>query len=258
MQQHHEKLNYVKHGKLGQQEGGFHIHAVGQLLFAEAGLIHIEYSDRNILLPMQFCSWIPPFKPHRIWSTASDDYVRAIYFESHFCKNKIFLEDSVFPLSKVLKEMIRYTVKWDCTVSESIYETTFLTVIRQMLPDEMAHFIKLEIPRTDHPQLRPILDYIGEHVHQDIRIRELEYLFGISGRTLHRLFTKELGQSFSAYLMFYRLLKAIELLSEGIQNVKTVAYAVGYNSIPSFCRMFKLVTGQNPQQFIPTKKPIIK
>jgi AraC-like DNA-binding protein len=257
-QQQNEKLNYTVHGPLARQEERFHTHAIGQLLFAEKQLIHIEYADRKILLPTQFCSWIPAFKPHRIWSASPDAYVRVIYFHSQFCKNEIFSRESVFPLSSVLKEMIRYTAKWDGISENNIYKNTFLTAIRQMLPGEMTFHFKLEIPISQHPRLGLIIDHINNHLHEDIRIEHLKIQFGLSGRTLHRLFTKELGQSFYIYRMFLRIAKAIEYLSEGSRSVKEVAYDVGYNSIPSFNKMFKIVTGENPQQFKSRLKGLIK
>ncbi|MBB6499079.1 AraC family transcriptional regulator [Pedobacter cryoconitis] len=244
------KLNFVIHGNLTENEAILHEHSVGQLLYAEKGVLHIEYADKKILLPAQYCSWIPPFSVHRLWSSSSDIFIRGIYFESHFCKNKVFSTSAVFPLSNVLKEMIRYTAKWHNHTENSDYENTFIKCVRQMLPDEIAAAVKLEIPVTGHPLLSRILNYIAENIQNEIRIQGIGELFGISGKTLHRLFVKELGLSFSIYLMFFRVMKAIELLNEGNHSVKEVTYLVGYNSIPSFSSIFKQVTGANPQSFI--------
>ena len=244
------KLNFVTHGRLTENEASLHEHAVGQLLYAEKGVLHIEYPDKKILLPAQYCSWIPPHSVHRLWSSSPDLFIRGIYFESHFCKNEVFSKSAVFPLSNVLKEMIRYTARWHNHTAHSDYENTFIKCVRQMLPDEIAAAVKLEIPVTSHPLLANILNYIAENIHSEIRIQGIGELFGISGKTLHRLFVKELGQSFSIYLMFFRVMKAIELLNDGNHSVKEVTYLVGYNSIPSFSSTFKQVTGTNPQSFI--------
>jgi AraC-like DNA-binding protein len=243
------RTNFATHGALNMQETGFHTHSLGQLLFAEKGIIHIEYPDRKILLPMQYCSWIPPFKLHKIWSGSPDVFVRAIYFESHFCKNIIFSKDAIFPLSIVLKEMIRYTSKWNNIDEINDYKTTFLTAIRQMLPEEMAFNLMLEIPDTAHPLLKSILNHISRNFHNDIRIGQIGDNFGISVRTLHRLFIKELGQSFSTYLMFLRIIKAVELLIDGKNTIKEITYLIGYNSIPSFSNTFKQILGESPQSF---------
>jgi AraC-like DNA-binding protein len=245
-----EKLNFVVHGDLSVNETGFHQHQVGQLLFAEKGLLHIEYPDRKILLPTQYCSWIPPLRSHRLRTSSQGLFLRAIYFESRFCKNQVFSKDSVFPLSSVLKEMIRYTAKWNNAQENSVYETTFITAIRQMLPDEMASAVKMEIPVTEHPVVSKILNYINENFPDEIRIEKVGKLFGLSGRTLHRLFVRELGQSFSTYLMFFRIIKAVELLIEGKNSIKEITYLVGYNSIPSFSGIFKQVIGDSPQGFL--------
>jgi len=244
-----EKPNFVVHGGLTVNETGFHEHLVGQLLFAEKGLLHIEYPDRKILLPAQYCSWIPSSKPHRLSSGAPDLFIRAIYFESRFCKNEVFSKDAVFPLSCILKEMIRYTFKWNKVQENNVYENTFITAIRQMLPDEMTSAVKMEIPVTEHPLVSRILSYINENFSNEIRIETVGKLFGLTSRTLHRLFVKELGQSFSTYLMFFRVIKAVELLIGGKHTIKEITYLVGYNSIPSFSSIFKQVIGDSPQSF---------
>jgi AraC-like DNA-binding protein/mannose-6-phosphate isomerase-like protein (cupin superfamily) len=245
-----KKLNFVVHGDLPVDEAGFHEHPVGQLLFAEKGLLHIEYPDRKILLPTQYCSWIPPSKPHRLRAGSPNLFIRAIYSESRFCKNKVFANDAVFPLSNVLKEMIRYTAKWNDIQEDSVYETTFITAIRQMIPDEMASAIKMEVPVTEHPVVSRIVSYVNENFGDEIRIETVSKLFGLSGRTLHRLFVKELGQSFSTYLIFFRVIKAVELLTGGKHTIKEITYLVGYNSIPSFSSIFKQVIGDSPQGFL--------
>lgn len=72
---------------------------------------------------------------------------------------------------------------------------------------------------------------------------------GVSRTHLSSLFSRELGQGFSDYLIQVRIDAARELLSGSTCKVYEVAEAVGYGSVEQFSRMFKRITGTSPNRF---------
>lgn len=72
-----------------------------------------------------------------------------------------------------------------------------------------------------------------------------------------RLFRRYFGRTPHAYLKEVRLAEAKRLLQKGIP-IRHVCYAVGFESIPSFTRLYKAVTGNTPgtagKKAIPDKK----
>ncbi len=49
--------------------------------------------------------------------------------------------------------------------------------------------------------------------------------------------------------MDVRMTKAKELLLQGNDKIQEIAHAVGYDSAPSFTRVFRKVTGKSPSEY---------
>lgn len=117
-----------------------------------------------------------------------------------------------------------------------------------------------EIPLTfglvaDHNRIRPILDYIAGHCHEELRMSELARRFGYSERNLSRLF-KQAGIRFTHCVNTHRITQAIELMAEGNIPLRKIAYSTGFNTPSSFNRVFKQITGRTPGEFSREKENI--
>ena len=64
-----------------------------------------------------------------------------------------------------------------------------------------------------------------------------------------RIINAGFGQTFSGFVNGYRVREAKQLLSETEIAVNTIAFDVGFNSLPSFNRVFKTLTGHSPTAF---------
>jgi AraC-like DNA-binding protein len=72
---------------------------------------------------------------------------------------------------------------------------------------------------------------------------------GISEHMLSRIINIQFQKSFSDLANEYRVKEAKELLIKTEVAVTTISYDVGFNSIASFNRVFKNITGKSPTQF---------
>jgi two-component system response regulator YesN len=63
------------------------------------------------------------------------------------------------------------------------------------------------------------------------------------------VFKKELGISFSDYVIQMRIDKAKEMFIANDCKISYVANALGFNDPSYFSRVFKKVTGQTPSEF---------
>lgn len=72
---------------------------------------------------------------------------------------------------------------------------------------------------------------------------------GISEHMLSRIINTKFEKSFSDLANEYRVKEAKELLGKTDIAVTTISYDVGFNSIASFNRVFKSLTGKSPSQF---------
>jgi len=72
---------------------------------------------------------------------------------------------------------------------------------------------------------------------------------GISSGYLSRIFKKETGYTFTDYLSYYRVKRAVDLLREGELRIYEVADLVGYGDQRYFSQIFKRIVGLTPTEF---------
>lgn len=73
--------------------------------------------------------------------------------------------------------------------------------------------------------------------------------FGVSLRTMQRLFRRDVGTDFETWRCQARLMKAVELLAAG-RSIKETAFAVGYRQASTFVAMFRRSLGMTPKVWI--------
>lgn len=90
--------------------------------------------------------------------------------------------------------------------------------------------------------------YLNSNYGAKFNLNTLSSHHNISKYHLLRLFKKYYGQTPLQYLNDKRIEKAKNSLSEGVSVTQT-CYLVGFESIGSFSRLFKLKTGKTPSNF---------
>ena len=103
-------------------------------------------------------------------------------------------------------------------------------------------------------KIAPAVQYIEAHVNQNISVELLASLCYMSQSQLRRLFQKEYGMSPISYKNKFRIDRAKELLVYGAMSVGEVAYALGFDSVFAFSKMFKKQTGIPPSVFSKKKQ----
>ncbi len=248
------KPSFVYHQKLGSFYSDWHGHDWGQLVYAEQGCVHLHAEGKKVLLPGWYGAWIPPGMFHEMWSSSEHLFMRAICFPATCTADALPGRLSVFPVSPLLKEMIRYSEKWNQVSEEKSDERTFLQALQDLLPGEMAKAVGVCLPSTNHERLSGVLEYLQHHLHEKPSLETVAFHFGFSIRTLTRLFTRQLGVSFSSYCKVARVMQALELIEAGNDSVSQIASSVGYDSLATFSNNFLAICGNRPIYFINQKR----
>ena len=102
---------------------------------------------------------------------------------------------------------------------------------------------------TGNVYVRFAKEYIKENYQNDIRLSEIAQADSINPTYLSRIFSEETGETFSDYLIRYRIQLAKELLHNISINVSEVAEQVGYNDVKHFSSSFKKIVGISPKDY---------
>jgi AraC family transcriptional regulator len=98
-------------------------------------------------------------------------------------------------------------------------------------------------------QLLQVLDYIHEHLHQDIKLADLADLLGISQFHLGHLFKQSLGTSPYQYLLGQRIERAKQLLKQTDRSIMEIALMCGFSSHSRLSKQFRQLTGMTPRAY---------
>lgn len=105
---------------------------------------------------------------------------------------------------------------------------------------------------TVHPASRAMqkaLDYIGEHIQEDLSLNGVAARCNLSGNYFSAMFKREIGKSFVQYVTELRIDLAKELLINTDTYLYEIALQVGYNDITYFSKTFKRLTGFAPSSW---------
>ncbi|MDQ0174829.1 phosphoenolpyruvate hydrolase family protein [Bacillus chungangensis] len=95
-----------------------------------------------------------------------------------------------------------------------------------------------------------IKKYIALHYMDEITLNEIAEILNLSRSYLSTLFKKEVGISFTQYLINFRLNRAIEILKLENLPLNSVAEMVGYPDYTQFSKIFKKYKGVSPKYYI--------
>ena len=103
--------------------------------------------------------------------------------------------------------------------------------------------------QLDQVRMRLVLDYVSEHLADEITLADLARVAGLSTFHFARMFAGALGLPPQRYLSRLRLEKAMVEIEAGKLSLSQIAFISGFSSQGSFARAFRRATGLTPGQF---------
>jgi AraC family transcriptional regulator len=98
-------------------------------------------------------------------------------------------------------------------------------------------------------QLLQVLEYINEHLNQDIKLTDLAQLLGMSQFHFSHLFKQSIGTAPYQYLLQQRVERAKQLLKQTDQSIMDIAFMCGFNSHSHLSKQFRQLTGMTPTAY---------
>ncbi|WP_417601514.1 GlxA family transcriptional regulator [Pararhodobacter oceanensis] len=125
---------------------------------------------------------------------------------------------------------------------------------RHMLIDpqgrEQRNYLSFR-PRLDHGDaaIRDIQRWMEKNATADLSLATLATKAAMSERTFQRRFTQATGLPVTRYIQELRIEKARGLLERTTLPVSEICWAVGYNDVSGFSRLFRSVCGVSAGEY---------
>ena len=98
-------------------------------------------------------------------------------------------------------------------------------------------------------RLGRVLDYIDEHLSDDLSLSELAAVAGMSPHYFAELFRRSTGHPPHRYVLLQRIERAKQVLSDANCSVLEVGFDIGFQNSSHFARVFRKHVGMSPTQF---------
>lgn len=225
-----------------------HQHDKAQLLMVYGGIAYLQTDEKDFYIPSNHYIWIPAHYPHNLMFNTQDLYIINIYFPAQ--KSSSFYDElGIYPVSKLLAEMLLFSEQWQGDYGVGSWEFEFLTTLKGVLSQEKLKKFSIQLPTTDDQRLNAITDNIRNRLHEDLSLDTIAQQSGMSVRSLTRLFQTKLHITFVQYLKMLRIIRAMELIKDSDLNMTQIAYAIGYSNIAAFSNNFQQLTNMRPTEF---------
>ena len=125
---------------------------------------------------------------------------------------------------------------------------------RQMLIDphgrEQRNYRSFR-PKLNHADdtIRDVQRWMEKNVASDLSVTTLAQQASLSDRTLQRRFTEATGLPISKYVQELRIEKARGLLERTAKPISEICWAVGYEDVSAFSRLFKSISGVSAKDY---------
>ena len=221
-----------------------HRHPRGQLLYAESGVMQVSVGLSTWRISPHCGVWVPNDMPHQVAATTGVSY-RSLFVSPAFseilprCGTALGIE----PLTR---ELICEAATFGAEYQTDSAEARLMAVLQDRLGKLSAAKLSLPLPRDARAKR------VSQHLLDDpADARGLEAwgaIVGASSRTLARIFLRETGMSFGAWVQTMRLSLALDRLALG-DSVTCVATDLGYASPSAFSAMFRRRLGVSPRNY---------
>jgi YesN/AraC family two-component response regulator len=97
--------------------------------------------------------------------------------------------------------------------------------------------------------VRHAVDYIYDHLNEQITLEELAAKENLSPSYFSKLFAREIGTPVKSYILSVKIKTAQNMLRESQYSISDIAFSLGFSSQSAFTAAYKKLTGSTPARF---------
>ena len=120
----------------------------------------------------------------------------------------------------------------------------------KMSPTHESKRVRLQNgDRAEPVEIWKARKFIEEHSSEELSLTRVAQAVNIIANYLSEKFKGVTGVNFVEYVARVRFEKACALLENGDRRISEIAFAVGFQSLSQFNRIFKKLSGRSPTQY---------
>lgn len=215
-----------------------------------SGSAVVETSKLNYLANESQCIWIPPRTNHTFYTLEAAANRTIFIHESLFQNEERFHSCQILNSSTLLKELVKVVDDWRLDLANE-KDRRMAHVIWDVIQRAEPAITGITMPRNS--KLQKLANTFLENIEEPISIEEWSKEFGMSSKTLSRVFFRETGMTIGQWEQRAKMDHAYRLLRSG-ESVTDTALACGYHSVSSFITTFKKQFGTTPGSLIENPK----
>lgn len=223
----------------------YHFHRSFELISVTEGTLSLDIDSKLHQLKTGDLAYVFPNQLHSFTTTEHSQIMIVIFspemIADFSAKYKNLLPESfVLPYHPLYAEDLNHL---------NIYQRkAFLYTMCGMLVEQTA-FSARNSGTSQLKLLHQILSYVDSHLEDICTLAAAAHELGYDYSYLSKFFQGKMGISFTGYLNQYRITHACHLLHNTQESISTIAMKSGYDTIRTFNRNFKKVTGLSPNSY---------
>lgn len=216
------------------------------ILPAEKGM-QIDFPEARMNAPTQCTALtIAKDKINDVIQYLNDFYPKSVSFKSWDFKWDNFHFDNDSEITYLTNKLFKLATSQDL-YKEALADLTLKELLIRILQTQNLLYLNSQAETNDSP-IAYIKAYVRDNLSMNLNVDVLCKIVNMSKSSLFREFKQHLGVSPMEYVIRERLTQSKRMLRQG-STVKESCYAVGFNDVNYFVRLFKKREGITPGGF---------
>ncbi len=169
-----------------------HAHEKFQIIYTLSGTLHVETGGVNYFVPEKHIAWIPEKASHKLSSNSRQVSLIIFYINLNITPDDGKNRFSIYSTNGIIAENLKFIASKGKVITRGKqtdlynFALSFFNLLPQMTLG--ADFLLKTLVIPNDSRLHPILNYITEHIHEDLNMEQIASQYNLSVRNLSRLF----------------------------------------------------------------------
>ena len=222
------------------------VHYRFNLIFSLKGSIQIHIDNKTVTLHSGESLLLFPYQNHHYIPEKDSEILW--YFIGFEMKEKRGLESLRYKTIKITP-YIMDTITQIINASDNLKVSLVTTILNILLDSGSNSEIEKEILQSD---TNTVISQVQKLIYSDLRknwtVSMLADEIGVSESFIYKKFKQYIGVSPGKYLSEVKINYACSIIEDGKYNLTEVAHLCGFDTIYTFSRTFKNITGFSPSK----------